>query len=255
MPEAFTQTLTQVAVVAAVVVVVFILIAIGASGTSIGRALLPRAVIDAVSKLLPRGVITDAAANALDEFEVKVNGTGESQTIHVRRYKGATIAWTYDAATKFPQAGSFAFTGLQYDPESVSVVVPEEVERRIGAALADVLPPKGFVPRDAEKADLWIKVFGALEDEATLETISQAFDEPGGHQWAGALRTALQHDRVGEVATFARGSLVLEVTDARSKKALWRAAVMADIVVDVSPKERERRTREAIAEILRRFPP
>ena len=251
MPEPLIQLVAFVAVGVAVIVV----IAVCLSGTSIGHHFLPRAVRDVVLKVLPRAMISDTALHGVGEFQIKVSDLGQYKTVNVRRLKGAVFAWTYDSSAEFPRAGKFAFSGLRHNLKTDSVTAPERIEALVQQALVEVLQPKGFKPADVDSADILITVFGALEDEATLNTISEALDEPEGHQWAAALRNALQHEDVDEVATFARGSLVLHVIHARSTKVLWRAAAMADLVVDVSEKEQKRRTKVAITKMLERFPP
>ena len=237
------------------IVVVLIIIVLGSAGTPIGRAMLPRSVTDAVSKLLPRALIRDATANADGETIVLVGDKSNPKNVHVRRGDGRTIAWTYDAATQFPRSGTFAFTSFRHNLKPGSTVVPENVKAHVENALTDALAPKQFLPAERDVADVLIRVFGALEDEVELRTIGEAFNQPDGYEWGTALRTALQHDNVGETATFARGSLMLELIDSQTGRLLWEAVAMADVVVDVSEAERDRRTRQAIFELFAKFPP
>ena len=252
--DALGDGLIQFGAILAIAVIAIVVFAVCAAGTSAGRAFLPRTITDVVSKLLPGRIITDVAAPGLGEFQVEVQGKGQSRTVHVRRRDGMTIAWTYDVTASFPQSGTFAITALQHNLTPKSAVAPENFKARVQQALTDVLEPKRFQPAPPEIANMWITVFLAIEDEVTLETLSEAFNQPDGHEWGTALRTALQYDSVGDVATLARGSLVLNVVDSRSAKVLWHAAAMADIVVDVTQEERERRTRKAITEMLLWFP-
>ena len=67
------------------IVVVLIIIVLGSAGTPIGRAMLPRSVTDAVSKLLPRALIRDATANADGETIVLVGDQSNPKNVYVRR--------------------------------------------------------------------------------------------------------------------------------------------------------------------------
>ncbi len=141
------------------IVVMLIIIVLGSAGTPIGRAMLPRSVTDAVSKLLPRVLILDATANADGETIVIVGDQSNPKNVHVRRGDGRTIAWTYDAATQFPRSGTFAFTSFRHNLKPGSTVVPENVKAHVENALTDVLAPKQFLPAERDVADVWIRVF------------------------------------------------------------------------------------------------
>ena len=101
MPTDFVQTLTQFGTILAIVIIGIVLLAVCASGTSLGRALLPQAVTDVVSKLLPQSLITDATATDYGEFQLDVSGNTRLKKVHVHRGDGMTIAWAYDAALMF----------------------------------------------------------------------------------------------------------------------------------------------------------
>jgi hypothetical protein len=249
------DTLTRFAVMVAIVVASIVALVLVAAGTSLGRSLLPRVVTDVVSKLLPRARVRDAASTGVDEFAVEVTASEGPRTVHVRRSGEITLAWTFDTNAVFPKSGTFALTTFRHNLQPDSATSPVDVESRVRASLEAALQPKNFRPAGAEAADLKINVFGALEDEVTLDTIDAALEWPDGHDWPATLSAALQHGDAGETATFARGSLVLDVVDARTAKVLWHAAAIADIVVDADSAEQERRTLQAISGMLNHFPP
>jgi hypothetical protein len=245
----------QFALMVVIAVAGIVVLLVLASRTSIARAVLPRAVTDVLSKLLPSALITSAVSTAKDEFEIAVTTFAKPVLVHVRRSDGMTFAWTYDPDANVPENGAFAFTKFHHNLRPGSLVSPADVEARVRAPIEAALRPKKFLQADAEAADLHIGVFNALEDEVTIDTIDAAFDRPDGHDWAAALAAALQSGSVGETSTFGRGSLVVDVIDARTYVVLWHAVAIADIVVDAGPAEQERRTREAINGMLQHFPP
>lgn len=250
----FVQTMTQFVIIATVVIVGIVLLTAGATGTSVGRAWLPQTVTDVVSKLLPHSFITDATATDYGEFQLDVGGAERLKKVNVHRSDGMTIAWAFDEALEHPQTGTFAFTGFRHNLKTDSPLVPEKVKARVDQALVDVLVAKQFHPANADSADIWINVFGALDDEVSLETLSNPFERPDNREWQEAIRTAMQHGGVGDATLVGRGSLILDVMDSRTSQILWRAAAIADIVVDVDETEKERRTGNAIAQMLRKFP-
>ena len=72
------------------IVVVLIIIVLGSAGTPIGRAMLPRSVTDAVSKLLPRALIRDATANADRAGPVGRNAQTRADARNQRRERERT---------------------------------------------------------------------------------------------------------------------------------------------------------------------
>ncbi|XZE56000.1 DUF4136 domain-containing protein [Planctomycetaceae bacterium SH139] len=249
------QTITQFGVLLAFGVIMIVILAVCASGTSIGRYMLPRTVTDVASKLLPQSFITDAEATFTGDFILQVGGTQRLTSVHVHRGDGVTIAWAYDESIEFPQAGTYAFSNFKHNLKADSALKPQRVKARIEKALADTLAPKNFEPAEAPAADICISVFGALEDEVSLQAITESFDRPDDDEWREAIRTAMAHGRDEETTTLGRGSLVLDIFDSRTTEVLWRAAAISNMVVDVEDTEKERRTSLAISEMLRRFPP
>ncbi len=113
--NSIVESITQFGVMIAIVVIVAVMLATTASGKSITRFLLPRAVTDVVSKLLPRSLVTDAKATDFAQFQLQVSGTAHLKTVHVRRLAEMTIAWTYDESIEFPQTGMYAFNRFRHN--------------------------------------------------------------------------------------------------------------------------------------------
>jgi len=249
------ETLIKFGTISGVIIFGMILLAVLGSGTSMGRAMLPRSVTDAASSLLPWSRITDAIATGDGDFRLKVAGNAQLQTVYVRSVRDMTIAWTFDPAAESPQTGTYAFTRLRHNLKQGSKIVPEEFEARVRQALIEVLAPKQFYPADLPAADLCISVFGAIENEVAVQDLGAAFDRPNDREWTSAIATALSQNVGEKITTIARGSLMLDVVDRRSSQVLWHALAVASFVVELSDAEKYRRTQAAIAEMLRKFPP
>lgn len=255
MPIALIEALTQFGTLLIFVVIGVVLMAVAVSGTSIGRAMLPTPVNDVVSKLLPRALIADANATGHGDFELQVHGAAHLKTVHVRCREGMTIAWAYDPALEYVRTGTFAFSSFSHNLKPDAILEPAEVHARIQRALTEVLAAKKYQRAEPQGADILISVVGAIEDEMTLGELDAEFDRPDGHEWRQALSTAMSHDADAEVTVLARGSLVLQVLEAKSMNVLWRAAAIADVTLDVSDAEKQRRTSVAVSEMLKQFPP
>ncbi|QDV24192.1 hypothetical protein [Aureliella helgolandensis] len=115
------ETLTQFGVIIAIAIFVIVMLAMGASGTSIGRYMVPQAVIDVMSKLLPSSFITDATATAYGDFQLDMSGNARLKKVNVHRSDGMTIAWAFDPTIEFPQTGTFALNSFRHNLKSSSV--------------------------------------------------------------------------------------------------------------------------------------
>lgn len=251
------ESFGQLATISIVVIVGIVVLMFAASATSIGRAMLPDAVLDAAAKLIPQGIVLDGEANAYGEFQLQVKGATKLKTVHVRRTEEYTVAWTFDPTLKCPPIGTYALVDFRHnlDADSDSALAPERVQARIDAALADTLPAKQFSAVDAASADILVSAFAAIDDAVAVDDLMDGFQYQHNDEWKSAIRTAQKYGGANNPKTVASGSIMLYLLDASSRQLLWRAAAIGKIVVDVSDAERERRIRLAVAEMLKNFPP
>lgn len=239
----------------AIILFVIVITLLCASQTSIGGAMLPEGVSDAVRRLLPRSLISDTNVNALGEIDVLVNQAGGKVPVHVRQHDGMTFAWLDNAAAEVPDHGTYAFSGWHQNVSPDSPIDAGRLKSRVEVSLREALATCGFTPAVAEAAAIEISVFVANEDVISLDTVSEAFNQPDSRQWATALQEAVQHDDVGQNRIFARGSLLLDIRNANSDTWLRRAVAVADIFLDVSSAEKERRMRVAMTGLFHKFVP
>ena len=251
------ETLTQFGIALIVVVVVVSLFAVFASGTALGRALLPKTVTDAVSKLLPYAFITDAVATDANAFQLKVKGSDRLKIVHIHRGSEATIAWTFDESQDCPPTGTYAFAEFRHNlnRDSNWSIDPESIRIRIETALREALASKQFFPAPQNEADILVSVFAVIEDEVSVTSLNDAFERQNNTEWKKAIGTALKHDGIHNPTTLACGSITIDLFDSQSMRELWRAVAHGKIVMQVSEAERMRRTKLAVNEMLKEFPP
>jgi hypothetical protein len=213
----------------------------------------PRSVFDAVDPLLPGSEIT-SADEGVGEITVQVSGEDEPVKVHIHRVRSMTVAWVNNCDESRSNARTFALKEFRHNLKPGSLMSSELIESQISRSLSGVLVDKQYLPDKVEEADLWVSVYGAIDGEISLDLLEEVFNRPGEQEWAEAVHSALTK-MVGENATtIARGSLILDVGDARTTRVLWHATAMADILVDVSEEESDRRIKLAISEMLREFP-
>ncbi len=251
------QTLIQYGAGAFVVLFVLVVLMVIASTTDLGRAMLPDAVNRALSRLLPNSWINEVRVTGPGLFELRVQGAVHLKTVHVRHADDRTIAWTFDPETRCPQSGTFSIAEFDHDIGAAidSPMSPERVQSRIAAALEEALLARGFLPVEHSEADILVCVVIAIDHALLIDNLQSKLDDGDNGEWKAAIRTAMQHDGVRNPIALAKGSLLLSLVDAASQRALWRAAALGEFVIDVSERERERRIRLAVSEMLNSFPP
>lgn len=50
-------------------------------------------------------------------------------------------------------------------------------------------------------------------------------------------------------------SIIIDIVNPKTKKLMWRGVAKAEIIVEVSDREKQRRTNEVVRRLLRDFPP
>lgn len=257
MSDDILQTIIQYGASAFVALLVLVVLVVISSTTDLGRAMLPDAVTSALAKLLPDSWIKDVKVKGPGLFELKVQGAAHLKTVYVRHAQHRTIAWTFDPAARCPQTGTFSIVDFYPD---IRVAARSPIDRatvrtRISTALSEVLSTKGFQPVKQSDADILIRIVACVDQGIPIDDLQSSFGDRDIGEWKAALRTALQHDGVRNPTTLAQGTILMNLFDAASHTVLWRAAALGRFVVDVSERERDRRVRLAVSEMLDLFPP
>jgi hypothetical protein len=61
--------------------------------------------------------------------------------------------------------------------------------------------------------------------------------------------------RIGEVHAYREGSIVLEITDARSHELVWRSVADGALTGEETPEDAEEQVTSAVHRMLAKFPP
>ena len=134
-----------------------------------------------------------------------------------------------------PNYGNFCF--IKTDMPDIPKQKKEQIETRITNALVKELGAKGFRLSGPENANLFVSFKVVLNEEARKELIE------GSDLLSELLSEKKLHD----------GSLVVELLN-RNRSPVWCGAYNADIVINVSEKEKDARVTYAVKEIFRNFP-
>ena len=238
-------------VILAVVVGVVVALVAG-SRTSLTKYLLPRAVEEAIRKVVGRSGIDDASVDVSGgRFTITLRGSRGLSKIRVVRHGALTVSVANRPGSGVPTSGSFDVRTSAQDLPDDPRYDREELNDRIRRLIKAALEPKGFVPTTGDTTPtLLVRYYGAYEGRVTgadLDHLHGYVDKRLDGDQSDAPMTA-RH-------VYEKGSIVIDLIDAASGLLIWRGAALANIEVDVSQEEKIARTRDAIDTMFAEFPP
>ncbi len=132
------------------------------------------------------------------------------------------------------------------EADAIATLTSARVER----AVDDALKAKGYTRAPAGAADFHVAAQTAVGRRIEAVPSASVGVGYGGYGWRRGVAVGSSDVRV-----YDEGTLVLDVIDPRTKSLIWRGTAKAVVDPDRSPEEREARIREAVEELLGRFPP
>ena len=124
------------------------------------------------------------------------------------------------------------------------------VRQRLVAAIEARLQAKGWSPAPESEADIALVGNVASREEQTIETF---YEGPGWSEWEWRGVTGHGGYRTTRVYTYTVGTLVLDMFDTRTRKAVWRAT--AEGTVPATPKQVDAAMQAAVDKMFAEFPP
>lgn len=146
---------------------------------------------------------------------------------------GVALERTHDESFDFSAVKSFAWI------EEPGWKVNPVADRRVRSAVESELTDKGYQMIGADGADLLLDYRAAVRDRLQIDEV-----------WRGRrLRGPVV--RVWDVATYAEGTLLLDMLSADDRELVWRGTISGAI----SRETAEKRIKKAVARLLKKFPP
>ena len=150
------------------------------------------------------------------------------------------VSYKYDRSASFATYRTYAWTRGAELPDQASHA---SVVRGVDAALT----AKGYVQVDeAQHTDLFVAYHASFETSLEWPAGSRGADPFGAgpdHRW-----------HAPGVRTLQVGTLVVDVTDARSDVIVWRSLARGPVGANDSPETREKKINMATAKMFRNFP-
>jgi hypothetical protein len=140
------------------------------------------------------------------------------------------------------------FTGFKtYALKDGTKVGDRLIDDRFVASIEAELARKGMVK--ADKPDVFVTYHIAFDKQQDISSWSTGRG-PYGWRWGGGWGTT--DVRVREILI---GTLVLDIADANKNEVVWRGVGVKEIDTQAKPDRRDRNISEAVAKVLRNYPP
>lgn len=155
-----------------------------------------------------------------------------------------------DKSIDFSNYKTIHFLGWQKDSDQLLNDFDKE---RMRDAFVNEFQIRGFIRAEKDNADIEITLYLVLEQKTSTSAYTNYY---GGH-YSGYRRGAWGWGN-GYASTsytqsdYIKGTLVMDVYDAKTKKLIWQAA--ASGTVKENPKKREKSIPKTINKIMKKFP-
>lgn len=128
-----------------------------------------------------------------------------------------------------------------------STITDPAVLVRIEKAIENQLIAQGY-RKTSDAPDFFVKYFAALRTNLSQTTVDDRYDDASYAGYTQDWQTDYTH-------VWHQGSLLIDVLDAKSAKLVWRGYASTELKPNASYQEREKRVQDAVAKILKTFPP
>jgi len=159
---------------------------------------------------------------------------------------------TYD----FTQLKTYSWVNDGKAPSSDTRINNDLIIDRVCSAVEANLAARGFVKVNDSAADFKVSWHGAIEKKLRVDTIDH-FYSPYGYGslyrdpfWAG--RSTM---RTSTVREYEVGSILIDILDPVAHRLIWRGSGSKMLSTQTNSKETTQRINEAVAAILKDFPP
>jgi len=160
-------------------------------------------------------------------------------------YAWAKVNFDYDRAVDF--SGYSTYGWMERD-NSVESQLPEHLLIRLQRVTEEVMAEKGFDPAPAPpQTDLLLTFYYGDKDELQINHVAYGAYSPWGYgYWSGF------NYGYTEVRSYKKGTLVLDIVDARTHKLVWMGILEKEIRSSDPPGKR---MQKSITKLLKNFPP
>lgn len=142
-------------------------------------------------------------------------------------------------------------------PSSIPFDEPT-VNKRVKEAVDEQLHYKGFRKAATAEADFLIGYQVALNSKLTANDVATNYDFNNSKtdpKLIGTVQTNSSARPLTYIRTYEQGSLILNITDAKTKELVWWSSAQAEVKPEDSTEVRKKRINKAVSKMLQEFPP
>jgi hypothetical protein len=156
-----------------------------------------------------------------------------------------TVQSDHDPAADFARLRSYGWLQKPSDAPRDPRISNDLLDSRVHSAVNDELHSKGYT--EAENPDFRVTYHVMVSNKLDV----QSFPTSYGYG-LGRVGVAASDVRVSEYEV---GTLLLDVVDGSTNELVWRGSAQARIDPNRTPQERTKLIRDAVHQMLKRFPP
>jgi hypothetical protein len=160
--------------------------------------------------------------------------------------RNPSVYFVVDNTRKLPITATFDWGHAIYRVANLPKLNLSAVDQLIHESLEKRLVEKGFVKTNAGP-DLVVSFALASGASIDEETLNAAYD--------GALQSPpITSGNAQQSLQYRRGTLIVDIMDAKTRHLLWRGAIMADIDLTLDETQKRLRCEGAVGELLKHYP-
>ncbi len=167
---------------------------------------------------------------------------------------GPTIEITRDPFARFPKTGTFGWLSEADTLPDDQRFNREEVETRIRGAIERHMSARGYQFSSEGRPTVLIAFHAAVGGGLDAASMNEDYWSwgygPDGAWGFGPNRTVAYESG----PTFERGTLIVDIVDPQTRRLLWRGSASAEIDLEATTEEKDRRVDEAVKGMLEQFP-
>jgi uncharacterized protein DUF4136 len=148
------------------------------------------------------------------------------------------VTYDYDRTFDFTRVKTYAW--VEGEP-----LKDELNHRRIVEAIEAQLAARGLTQAVDAAPDVTVTYFASFHRSLRIDGYGTGW---GGYRWSG-MRSGTA--RVGEVLG---GALMVEISDARTTRILWRGMARKDVELEASPERHDRSIGKAVERLFKGYP-
>lgn len=185
------------------------------------------------------GVLALAACSSATKHE-------EAPVPPIVGLREASVQFLVDNTRELPLQGSYDWGHTVFRVADLPDIDLTTVDQRIHDALQQTLAAKGFrkTSSDPELLVSYALAVGVGIDE---KTINEA------HEGTVTAPPTVSKN-AGQAIKYRPGTLIIDIVETKTKRLLWRGAIMAEVELGISEPEKQQRCQAVVAELLKNYP-